>query len=334
MKYDFLVVGAGICGLTATSRLAIKGHSVLLVEQLHSIGGLCREEYYKGTRISIFGAHIFHTNDKEVWNFLSNFTDWDYYTHRVKSFCNGRLWSVPINYAELSKQNDWQEAILKSNLYSDYSKKMWGQYYECMREEIAARLIMKHPFENRYFPDKYQGVPANGYNHLFQNMIEMKNISVNLNYNFDIEFVDSSTPVIYTGRIDRLLGDTVLPFMSMRFEQEIDGEFPWSNEFGVINFPQDYDFIRAHSSKILYNQTTKHDVIIYEYPGQPGIECYPIIHDESKKLWKDINQKLYKKHPNVIPAGRAGKFGYYDMDEAVRSGIDAANDAIKLKGNL
>ena len=332
MKFDVIVVGAGICGLSAARRLATKGYSVLISEQSHSIGGLCKESYYKGTRISLFGAHIFHTNDVEVWEFLSKFTDWDYYTHNVKSFCHGRLWNIPIDYSEVTSKIEWHEHYLRSSLYGDYSKKMWGQYYEAMRISISERLDLKNKLnDNRYFKDKYQGLPSNGYNHMFQNMIEMKNISINLNDNFDINFVDRGTPVIYTGRIDKLLGDIVLPFRTMRFERVVGTNFPWSDTYGVINFPQDYDFIRAHSSKILYKQNTEYDVIVYEYPGQTGPECYPVVHNDSIRLWQDVNIELIKKYPDVIPAGRAGKFDYMDMDQAVRSGLNAANEVMKIK---
>jgi UDP-galactopyranose mutase len=331
MKYDCIVVGAGICGLSAARQLATKGYSVLIFEKSHYIGGLCREDYYKGTRFSMFGAHIFHTNNPAIWNFLSQFTEWDYYTHYVKSFCNGKLWSIPIDYTELPDRAELS-AEVASALYTDYSKKMWGQYYEVMLKESGKRLHSKKcPNDNRYFKDKYQGLPSNGYNRMFQKMIEMKNISVNLNYDFNIDWVDRNTPVIYTGRIDKLLGDVVLPFMTMRFEDIVDGNFPWSDKYGVINFPQDYDFIRAHSSKILYKQDTKHDVIVYDYPGGVGPECYPIVYSDSIRLWQDINIELINKYPNVIPAGRAGKFEYMDMDQAVQSGIDAANEVIKEK---
>jgi len=335
MKYDCIVVGAGICGLSAANYLATRGKLVLVIEKSNQIGGLCKEGYYKNTRFSMFGAHIFHTNDPEVWYFLSLFTDWEFYTHEVKSFCNGRLWSIPIDYNEIGDKAEWKQLLLEDLLYTEYSKKMWGGYYDDIKDDAIGRVKSKiRYFDNRYFKDKFQGIPTHGYNNMFLAMIDSKNIVVKLNESVDINYIDRNTPVIYTGRIDALINQTKLPYMTMGFIPVINGAFPWSDKYGVINFPQDYDFIRAHSSKILYNQDTKDDVIIYDYPRGRGPICYPIVYNESKKLWREIYAEVHEKYSHVIPAGRFGLFEYMDMDKAVRSGIDAALQVLKIKENF
>ena len=118
--------------------------------------------------------------------------------------------------------------------------------------------------------------------------------------------------------------------MTMGFHYELDGKFSWSDKYGVINFPQDYDFIRAHSSKILHQQNTEHDVIVYEYPnGGIGPECYPIVFADSTNLYNVIASKVRDTWPNIIPAGRAGKFQHMDMGQAVRDGLNAAEGVMK-----
>jgi UDP-galactopyranose mutase len=160
---------------------------------------------------------------------------------------------------------------------------------------------------------------------MFMKIIDNKNIVIHLNSTIDQVELDWITkPVIYTGRIDKIVGRNDLPFMTMGFETVLNGAFPWSNEYPVINFPQDFDFIRAHSSKLLYQQNTKTDVVVYEYPRRTGPECYPLVYSDSVRLWQDILVEVDKKYPNIIPAGRAGNFEYMNMDQAVKSGIYTA----------
>jgi UDP-galactopyranose mutase len=211
---------------------------------------------------------------------------------------------------------------------------MWGEYSEYVSNNSLRRLNISSPLDKRYFKDKYQAFPANGYDEMFQKMIDNKNITVLLNGNMNdedtkwIHKVYSDTPIIYTGRIDKILGRNDLPFMTMGFETVLNGAFPWSDKYGVINFPQDFDFIRAHSSKILYRQDTKNDVVVYEYPRRTGPECYPIRYGDligSIAIYKDIVKKVENKYPNIIPAGRAGKFEYMNMDMAVLDGLNCAS---------
>ncbi len=162
---------------------------------------------------------------------------------------------------------------------------------------------------------------------MFKTMVDNKKIKILLNGEVDIS--EAKQPVVYTGRIDKILKRNDLPFMTTGFEIVLNKSFPWSDLYPVINFPQDFDFIRSHSSKMLYKQEVNNDVVIYEYPRRTGPECYPIIYKDSKDLYQVTASKLRDKFPNVIPAGRAGKFEYMNMDQAVLSGIDAANQILK-----
>lgn len=330
MNYDCIVVGAGLTGLSAARYLADKGLKILVVEQTNRIGGLCKEGHFKGTRFSIYGPHIFHTDDYGAWVFLSKFTDWTYFDSSIyiKSFCKGKLWSIPIDYNELGKHSEWHELLLREYLYNDYNRKMWGHSYdEKIKNHSLKRLNMTSPLDKRYFSSKYQAFPESGYDEMFKNMTDNRNITIILHSLLDLKN-DPKTPIIYTGRIDHLLGRNDLPFMQMGFQIVLGGAFPWSDKYGVINFPQDFDFIRAHSSKILYQQDTKHDVVVYDYPRMTGPECYPLVYMESSKLWKDICDEVKSRYPNIIPAGRAGMFQYMNMDEAVASGLNAARKVL------
>jgi UDP-galactopyranose mutase len=333
MIYDCIVVGSGICGLTAARKLADAGKKILVAEQSTQIGGLCKESYFRGTRFSLFGPHIFHTDDDEVWKFLSRFTDWTLFNslYYVKSYCKGKLWTIPIDYNELGEHSEWQELLLKSYLYEDYNRKMWGDHVDEIAINSLKRLNMSSPLDKRYFKDKYQAFPTSGYNVMFSNMVDIATMSVMTGAVFKMDECCDDTPIIYTGRIDKLIEINSLPFMTMGFELKVDGDFPWSDKWGCINFPQDYDFIRVHSSKVLYQQDTKYDVVVYEYPRLSGPECYPLRYKETSITYDFVVKELKEKYPNVIPAGRAGKFEYMNMDQAVRDGLDAANKV--LKGN-
>lgn len=334
MTYDCVVVGAGICGLSAARKLADNSKKVLVIERTNRIGGLCKEGHWKGTRFCIFGPHIFHTDYEEVWYFLSQFTAWTYFDSSVyvKSFDCGKLWTIPIDYKEIPSP-DLNEYIVIDRLYNNYNRKMWGKYYDQVGDYSLKRLNLNpsYSWDHRYFKDKYQAFPSNGYDGMFMKMSDHPNITIVLNGEFKIDKLDKSIPVIYTGRIDKLLDSKLweLPFRTMSFEIVLNGEFPWSDKYGVINFPNDFDFIRAHSSKVLYKQETKEDVVVYEYPGGGNTDCYPVVYPDSSEMYLNILNSVKRKYPNVIPAGRAGKFEYMNMDQACLNGLYIAEKVLK-----
>jgi UDP-galactopyranose mutase len=327
--FDCFVVGAGICGLSAARYLANSDKRVLVFERSSNIGGLCAEDYWNNTRYSKYGPHILHTDDKEVWQFLSNFTSWNYdVLNYVRAYDCGKLWTIPIDYEEVPDTLN-NRSILYNVLYNHYSKKMWGAYANEVMELALKRLDHKKiSWDKRYFGDKYQGFPSEGYNQMFAHMLDHPRISVLTNSEY-VPGKDGDTPVIYTGRIDQLLGCDDLPFKKVGFKYQYGEELVWSDKYPVINFPRDYDFIRVHSSKMLYKQKVEKDVICYEYPDMLyGAECYPIVTKRHKMIQKSLEGELGAKYPFIKPAGRAGKYEYMNMDKAVKSGLEAARWAL------
>lgn len=332
MNLDCVIIGAGLTGLTAARKLADNKKNVLVIEKHNTIGGLCKEDYYKNTRYSVYGPHLFHTNDQEVWDFLSRFTEWDYdMNNHVKAYDLGKLWTIPIDRDEIGNKQ-YYEKSMEERLYKNYTYKMWGEKYGPIMMENSLKRIThrkRWPHDHRYFTDKYQAIPDQGYNKIFNMMSNSKYIQIALNSKAKIEDF-MGVPIIYTGRLDYLLEKDILPYRYIDFTFQVNGNFHWSDQQSVINFPHDYDFIRAHSSKRLYKQDVTHDIIVYERPNDDtGIDCYPVVYNESLNLFGRIWREVKEKYPNIVPAGRNGKFMHLDMDQAVRDGLDTAELVLK-----
>lgn len=332
MNLDCVIIGAGLTGLTAARKLADNNKRVMVVDEKPVIGGLCRESYYKNTRYSVYGPHMFHTNSKEVWDFLSRFTEWNYdVKDYVKSYDLGKLWTIPIDRDEIGN-TQYYEKSMEERLYKNYTHKMWGDKYGPVMMENSLKRITtqpRWPHDHRYFTDKYQAIPDQGYNRLFTGMVNTNYIQLALGGRVKVDDF-MGVPIIYTGRLDHLLEKDILPFRYMDFVFQVSNDFPWSDIHSVINFPYDYDFIRAHSSKRLYKQDVTKDIIVYEYPNDSiGTACYPVVCKETTDLFTEILKEVNESYPNIIPAGRLGKFRYLNMDQAVMSGLDAAELVLK-----
>ncbi|NRY60040.1 UDP-galactopyranose mutase [Clostridium beijerinckii] len=353
--FDFLVVGCGFAGITASRILAEKGHKVLIADKRNHIGGNIYDYYNEdGILIHKYGPHIFHTNKEEVWKFLSRFTIWREYQHKVLSYVNGILVPMPINlntinmlyntnYDSISindffntvkvnveEFNNSKDVIvsqvgeeLYKLFFEGYTKKQWDMYPYELGKEVTSRVPTRHNRDPRYFTDKYQGMPKHGYTKMVENILEHKNIKVMLNTEYkEIKEEVKYSKIIFTGCIDEFFEEKYgkLPYRSLNFiEETFDKEY--YQPVGVVNYPNDYDYTRITEYKYLTGQKNDKTTIMKEISSATGEPYYPIPKPENKKLYS-----LYKKEAedakDVYFLGRLGTYSYMNMDAVVLQALE------------
>lgn len=355
-KYDYLVVGAGFAGCTAAERIAnLLNKKVLVVEKRGHLGGNCydlRDEY--GILIQKYGPHIFHTKIKRVWQYLSGFTDWNNYVHRVLAHVRGLDIYLPINLASMEilfkrkfsgdqlREFLQQRQVKLTNInnsrdvavsqvgeelyelfFKNYSKKQWGIYPDKLAAEVLKRIPVRFNRDTRYFTDPFQGIPLSGYNKIFTKMVNNPNIDIIFQTDYkDLVKSVNFRYLIYTGPIDYYFDYKYgpLPYRSLKFVfKTIDQE--QFQAAAVVNYPNKYKYTRITEFKHFYLQEHDKTTICYEYPGEGGDPSYPIPSVETKKLYqKYFNQAQGLK--NVFFVGRLAQYQYLNMDQVVNNSLE------------
>jgi UDP-galactopyranose mutase len=349
--FDWLIVGAGFAGSVLAERLAVeRGDKVLLIDRRNHVGGNAYDRHdAAGLLIHQYGPHIFHTNSDQVFNYLSRFTTWRPYEHRVLAAVDDRLLPIPINLDTinrlygLSLTSDELEAWLQSRaepvneirtsedvvvsrigrelyekFFRGYTRKQWGVDPSQLDKSVTARVPTRTNQDDRYFSDQYQCMPAGGYTRMFERMLDHPNIKIMLQTDFaDIcnEFPADRT--IFTGPIDEFFGYKYgkLPYRSLRFEHvTLDKE--WHQPVAVVNYPQTQEYTRITEYKHLTGQQHARTSLTYEYPTDEGDPYYPIPRPENAQLFKQY-EMLAKETPNVWFVGRLATYRYYNMDQVV-----------------
>lgn len=356
-----LIVGAGITGITIARRLAEKNETVLLIEKRGHVGGNCYDFFKKdGQYIQRYGPHIFHTKDKNVWDFLSRFTEWYDYTHKVLAYIDGKLLPVPFNLnslkiaftkelaakieakllktiglnksatiLNLKKSPDRDLRILADYVYSkiflNYTLKQWGFKPDELDPQVTNRVPIFVGKDDAYFrEDPYQGIPAKGYSNMFEKMLNHANITVLLNTNYKMVLTGTEFKrVIITSPLDEFFN---FQFGKIAY-RKVDFKFEEHdcNSFqqnSVINYPNEAEYTRITEPNKFLGITLKKTTAIKEYPSwTAGFLAYPILHKENEAIIKDY-LALTKNKKNLFFAGRLAECRYYDMDEACRRGLD------------
>lgn len=349
MKYDYLIVGAGITGSTIARILAEAGEKVLIIDKRQHIGGNCYDDYDEhGILIHKYGPHILHTNHKKVWDFLSRFTEWRHYQHTVRAFVDGKLVPFPINTNTLkelyglsldaSGMKDYLDEVktvvekvensrdsvisrigaeLYEKFFMNYTRKQWGIPAEELHPSVCERIPVRFNSDDRYFTDIYQGMPLYGYRKLFENMLFHRNIHIALQTDY-ADAADSvkCDAVIYTGPIDEYFGYAYgrLGYRSIKFEfKNYQGDS--FLEYAVVNYPNDYDFTRIAEYKKLTGQTAVTTTVSYEYPCGEGEPYYPIPSNSNQNIYSKYEGEA-GKIKNIFFAGRLGSYRYMNMDIA------------------
>ncbi len=364
MRYSYLIAGAGITGSTMARVLAEAGKKVLVVDRRMHIGGNCYDEYDShGILIHRYGPHIFHTNHKEVWDFLSRFTEWRHYEHRVRACVDGKMLPFPINvdtinllyglsldadhmaeYLDSIKEkidtvSNSRDSIvsrmgtdLYNKFFENYTLKQWGIPAEQLQPSVCERIPVRLNRDDRYFNDVYQGMPLHGYKKLFEKMLSHENITVALNTDYaEISGDIESERLIYTGTVDEYFHYCYgrLGYRSLRFDFRNVATASFQ-EYAVVNYPNSHDFTRITEYKKLTGQHADTTTVSYEYPCNEGEPYYPMPTGGNSEVYELYMEKA-RRLKNVVFAGRLGSYRYMNMDIACLEGIKTAKEILHVK---
>ena len=371
MSVKNLVVGSGFSGATIANLLATQlDEEVVVIDKKNHIAGNCydyRDE--NGIMIHKYGSHIFHTKSEKVWKYIRQFTDFNTYMHKVIGILDGIETHIPFNLntlhdvfpdsfaekleeklldvfeintkvpiLEFQKQDDDDLKFLANYVYEKiflyYTKKQWGDTPKDMDSAVTARVPVYLSKDNRYFQDRFQGIPLEGYTKVIEKMLNHKNIKVKLNTEYkDIDTKDFDR-IFYTGSIDEFFEYKYgqLPYRSVNFSFETHNTEYYQNS-AVVNYPCNYDFTRIHEYKYYLGDKSDKTVIAKEYS-----ECLELgKNDRYYPIPKDENTDLYQKYyedakalNNVYFLGRLGDYKYYNMDAAILRAIELFEE---IKGN-
>jgi UDP-galactopyranose mutase len=349
--FDFLIVGAGYAGSVLAERLARDANKkVLIVDRRPHIAGNAYDHYNDaGILVHRYGPHIFHTNSKDIFEYLSRFTQWRQYQHRVLASIDGQLLPIPINLDTVNKMyglnltsfqvEEFFESVaekkeqirtsedvvvnkvgreLYEKFFRNYTRKQWGLDPSELDAAVTARVPTRTNRDDRYFTDNYQAMPLHGFTRMFENMLDHPNINIMLNTDYrDIKEFVPYKEMIYTGPVDEFFDNRFgkLPYRSLEFKHETH-DVEWYQEAPVVNYPNDYLYTRITEFKYLSGQSHKQTSIVYEFPQAEGDPYYPIPRPENAELYKKY-QTLAEETPGVYFVGRLATYKYYNMDQVV-----------------
>lgn len=384
MKKEVFIVGAGFSGATCARILAENGYQVTVIDKNNHIGGNAYDEWQDGILIHKYGPHIFHTNDKEVFDFLSRFCEWFTYEHRVLAQLENAIVSVPFNLESLHKcfpktEADEIESCLEKeyghskkigilqlkqnpnpqiqdfanfvakNIFVTYSEKQWGTPVENLDPNTLSRVPVYISYEDRYFTDKFQCQPKEGYTRLFENMLNHPNISIKLNVKAEdiLSIKDNKTfidgkpfdgEIIFTGPIDEFCEGKFgnLPYRSLKFEYE-QFEKDSFQPAAVVNYTVSEKFTRISEFKKFTTPNPPQDktIIIKEYslqyePQKGLTPYYPIINQDNIDIYEKYKQDL-SACKNFHLLGRLGSYKYINMDMAVKLAVELCDKILNQK---
>ncbi|HXS56314.1 MAG TPA: UDP-galactopyranose mutase [Hanamia sp.] len=352
--FDYLVVGAGLAGAVMAERLASRNKKVLIVEKRNHIGGNTFDYYDNhGILVHKYGPHIFHTNSKDVFEYLSRFTEWRPYEHRVLASVDGMLVPIPINldtinqlyglhlnseqvdafFAERAQNNgriSTSEDVVVSTVgrelyekfFRGYTKKQWNLDPSELDASVTSRIPTRSNRDGRYFTDTYQSMPLHGYTRMFERMLNHKNIKVLLNTDYKEIIPDISfQKMIYTGPIDYFYDYCFgkLPYRSIDFKFEtFDQEVV--QKTGTVNYPNEHAYTRITEFKYLTGQKHSKTSVVYEFPKDEGDPYYPVPRAENAALYRRYHARALAER-NVYFAGRLATYKYYNMDQVVAQAL-------------
>ncbi|MBQ4776530.1 UDP-galactopyranose mutase [Pectobacterium versatile] len=359
MQYDYLIVGSGLFGATCAYELSRKKNKVLVIDKRDHIGGNIFTEENNGIHVHKYGAHIFHTNDKVIWDYVNSLVEFNRFTNSPLANYKGKIYNLPFNMntfyqlwgcvtpTEALKIIDSQRinlggkkasnleeqaiALIGKDIYNilvkEYTEKQWGRKATELPAFIINRLPVRFTYDNNYFSDKYQGIPIDGYSKMIEKMLSLVDVELNLDYLSNKEIYNKKAKkIIYTGAIDAYFDYRYgyLEYRSLHFENEVINTDNYQGN-AVINYTSmDVPFTRIIEHKHFNFADTENTVITKEYPREwnPGDEpYYPINDDKNMELYKKY-RSLSLKEKDVFFGGRLAEYKYYDMHQVIRSALN------------
>ena len=364
-QYDYLIVGAGLFGAVFAQQAHRAGKRCLVVDKRSHIAGNIYTQSVEGINVHRYGAHIFHTNDKRVWDYVNQFAEFNRYTNSPVANYHGEIYNLPFNMNTFNKmwgvvtpaqaqakieqqkaeagitdpQNLEEQAIslvgtdIYEKLIKGYTGKQWGRPCTELPAFIIRRLPVRYTYDNNYFNDLYQGIPIGGYNVMMERMLEGTEVRLGVDYLEDKAQLDAlAEQVVYTGPVDAYFGYRLgaLEYRSVRFETEVlDMENYQGN--AVVNYTDaETPYTRIIEHKHFEFGTQPKTVISREYSAEwkPGEEpYYPVNDEKNDSLYREY-KKLADAQDGVLFGGRLGEYKYYDMDKVIAAALDAAEKAL------
>ncbi|HKG57522.1 MAG TPA: UDP-galactopyranose mutase [Candidatus Limnocylindrales bacterium] len=357
MRFDWIVVGAGFAGSVVAERIAtVLGQRVLIVDRRSHFGGNAYDEHDEaGILVHRYGPHIFHTNADRVVEYLSQFTQWRPYEHRVLARVRGQLVPMPINLDTINRLyglslgenelEDWfaeraePRAVLRTSedavvarvgrelyelFFRGYTRKQWGLDPSQLDASVTSRIPIRTNRDDRYFTDSFQAMPRDGYTAMFERMLDHPNIKVAVDTDFrDVPARFRDAQVVYTGPVDEYFGRRfgALPYRSLDFRFETH-DTEWMQPVATVNEPSETDvpYTRVTEFKHLTGQSHSRTTLVYEFPRSDGDPYYPIPRPENAALYERY-RALADATPNVHFVGRLATYKYYNMDQVVAQAL-------------
>lgn len=372
----YLIVGCGLSGATIAERIAnCLNEKVVIIDKRKHIGGNCYDYIERNTNIRInkYGAHLFHTNNKEVWDYVNKFSEWVRWEHKVLSKVDDKFVSIPVNITTVNElcgenlqtteeMNEWlkknqikydkiedSEQMAKSRigeelynkLVKNYTYKQWNKYPNELDASVLARIPIRNNFDTRYFSDKYQALPKDGYTSFIKNMIKHDNIISLINTSYeDIKknypnYMKEIKYTIFTGPIDEYFKDSgleKLEYRSIDFNKYIYKNTNFFQPNSVVNYPNSEDFTRIVEYKHFLNQNSPHTIIVTEKTKDNGEPYYPIPNKKNLELYEKYKKLAEKEEKNnVYFLGRLANYKYFNMDAAIENALYFFNKKLSLQ---
>lgn len=362
--YDYLIVGSGLYGAVFAYEMTKVGKKCLVLEKRNHIGGNCYTDKKDNINVHRYGAHIFHTNDKDIWSWINQFSEFNNYQHRLKVNYDDNIYSFPINLltlnqiwgvnspeeakqkllsvvTELNQVNNLEDWVLSQvglEIYEifikGYTKKQWGKDPLKLPSSIIKRIPIRINFNDNYFNDKYQGIPVDGYTKIFEKIFENIEVKTDVDYFSDKEYYNSlAKNIVYTGKIDEFFNYEYgeLEYRSLEFKHQklITEDYQGCS---VMNYTkEDVPFTRIIEHKHFENSKSDVTWITKEYPKkyELGSTPYYPINDETNNVIYRKYKQLADNTPNVIFGGRLAEYKYYDMHQVIGSALNKVKKIIE-----
>ena len=366
-KYDYLIVGAGLFGATFAYEMTKRGKKCLVIDRRNHVGGNIYCEYINGINVHKYGAHIFHTSNKEIWNYVNQFAEFNNYVNSPIANYKGQLYNMPFNMNTFTKL--WSDVITPSDamkkieeqkselkgkeptnleeqaislvgrdiyekLVKGYTEKQWGKDCTELPSFIIKRLPVRFTFNNNYFNDRYQGIPIGGYNVIIDKMLENCDVELNVDYLKEKDKYDSlAGRILYTGMIDEYFNYSLgnLDYRTLKFENEILSNVDDYQGNAVFNYTdRETPYTRIIEHKHFEFNTCNGTVITKEYPcdWKLGDEAYYPVNNEKNNTLFEKYKELASKENNIIFGGRLGHYKYYDMDKVIEAALELVNNEL------
>lgn len=364
-KYDIIIVGCGLSGISMAEQFSrLQNKKILIIDKRDHIGGNCYDYYDEKTNILMnkYGAHLFHTNDEEVFEYINQYGNWCHWEHKVLGLIDDKHLPIPVNITTVNEifnfdiknkeeMDEWLSEnqtkyenitngeemaksrvgeVLYKKIFKDYTYKQWKKYPDELAPEVLARIPVRNSFDDRYFSDKYQVLPEKGYTAFFESILNKHkhNIDVKLNFDFfDIkDEIKKDQIIIYTGPIDAYFADKGLPkleYRSIDFHIERKMNTDFYQPYSVVNYPNaDTPYTRCVEYKHFLNQKSDHTVYVKETTTDTGEPYYPVLNDKNKELYKKYQTMAEEEGKNIHFLGRLASYKYFNMDQAIKNSLN------------